>query len=279
MTIPLSIPGIEVQVLHSTILNRDLQLFVKLPWSYEHSNKAYAVLYTTDANRSFFTYSSTSLIFETPGSDTPEIIIVGIGYRLDVERIKGLVQWASWRTRDLTPTSRPEVDQWWEQRLSPLLEGEPVEVRSGGAQDFLTAITEEIIPFIEGHYHISPGDSGLAGYSYGGLFTLYTLFHAPELFQRYFAGSPSIWQQLFTDEEKYATIHSDLEAKLFISAGERETDLIEKFTLLIEKLESRHYPGLDLQTQLFSGEGHASAYAAAVSRALCVLYNPDWHNL
>jgi predicted alpha/beta superfamily hydrolase len=276
MIIPLSVPGIEVQSLHSTILNRELQLYIKLPWSYERSSNVYPVLYCTDANRSFFTYSTNSLIFETPGPDTPEILIVGIGYRLDADRIKGLVQWASWRTRDLTPVSRSEIDQWWIERLSPMLEGEAIEVHSGGAPYFLDAITNEVIPFIEANYRFSAMDRGLAGYSYGGLFTLYVLFHAPELFQRYFAGSPTMWRQLFTDEEAYAATHKDLPAKLFLTAGEHEADLLEEFNLLLETLKSRNYPGLDLQTQIFSDEGHASAYAAAVSRALCVLYHPGW---
>jgi predicted alpha/beta superfamily hydrolase len=278
MIIPLSLPGIEAQLLHSTVLQRELQLFIKLPWSYEHSSTVYPVLYCTDANRSFFTYSTSSLIFETPGPKTPEILIVGIGYCVDAKRIRGLAQWTQWRTYDLTPTSRTEIDQWWVERLSHLIEGEIFEVHSGGARDFLAAITEEIIPFIEANYRVSTTDRGLAGYSYGGLFTLYALFHAPELFRRYFAGSPTMWQQLFTDEQAYANTHSDLPAKLFISAGENEINLREKLNLLLETLKSRNYPGLDLQTHVFKGEGHASAYAAAVARALCVLYNPDWLN-
>ena len=279
MQIPLQIPGIEVQLLHSAILDRDLQLFIKLPWSYERSDKTYPVLFTTDANRSFPVYATTSLIFETPGPDTPEILIVGIGYRVDVERIKGLAQWAAWRTHDLTPTSRVEIDKWWQDRLSQIVEGELFEIRSGGAQELLQAISEEIIPFIDANYRVISDDRGLAGYSYGGLFTLYALFHNPELFKRYFAGSPTIWSQVAVDEEAYASTHSDLPVKLFITAGEKEVELLKKLSPFIKKLQSRNYPGLDLTTQIFSGEGHATATPAAISRALCVLYNPDWLNL
>lgn len=279
MLIPLQIPGIEVQLLHSTILDRDLQLFIKLPWSYEHSDKTYPILYTTDANRNFPIYATTSLIFETPGPDTPEIIIVGIGYRLDAERVRGLAQWAGWRTHDLTPTHRAEIDNWWQDRLSQIVGGELFEIHSGGAQDFLQAISEEIIPFIETNYRVISDERGLAGYSYGGLFTLYALFHKPELFKRYFAGSPTMWDQVTIDEEAYASTHSNLPAKLFITAGEKEVELLKKLSPFISKLQSRGYPGLDLSTQIFTGEGHATAAPAAISRALCVLYNPDWGNL
>lgn len=279
MTIPLNIPGIEVQSLHSNLLNRDLQLYIKLPWSYTHSDKVYPVLYCTDANRSFPIYSTMSLIYETPGPDTPEILIVGIGYKVDPDRMKGLMQWTMMRTHDLTPVNRTDVDQWWVDRLTPLLVGEKVAVQSGAAGDFLASIQSEIIPFIEAHYRVSPTDRGLAGFSYGGLFTLYTLFHAPELFQRYFAGSPSMWQQLFVDEENYASTHTDLSAKLFITAGSNETELLDSLRLFLERLRSRSYPDLDLITHIFEGLGHASSYAAAVSRALCVLYNQAWLKL
>jgi predicted alpha/beta superfamily hydrolase len=279
MTIPVTLPGIEVQSLHSNILNRDLQLYIKLPWSYDRSDTVYPVLYCTDANRSFPIYSTMSLIYETPGPETPEILIVGVGYKVDPDRMKALAQWTIWRTHDLTPVNRIDIDQWWQHRLSPLVDGEKVEVQSGAAADFLNCIQKEIIPFIEAQYRVSPTDRGLAGFSYGGLFTLYTLFHAPELFIRYFAGSPTMWQQLFLDEENYASTHTDLSAKLFITAGSNETELLKDLNGFIERLRSRNYPGLDLITHIFEGVGHASSYAASVSRALCVLYNQAWLKL
>jgi predicted alpha/beta superfamily hydrolase len=278
MIIPLQIPGIEVQLLHSAILDRDLQLFIKLPWSYERSDKAYPVLFTTDANRSFPIYATTSLIFETPRPDIPEILIVGIGYCLDAARVKGLAQWAVWRTLDLTPISRPEEDQWWAERLSTLLQGESIEVHTGGAEKFLSAIRDEIIPFIETSYRVSSEDRGLAGYSDGGLFNLYALFHQPELFTRYFAGSPSMWNQVSIDEEAYASTHTDLPAKLLITAGEKESDLLENIPPFVSKLQSRNYPGLDLTVHTFADVGHAAAMPVAISWALSVLYHPGWLN-
>lgn len=271
-----SIPGVEVQFLHSDVLKRDLQLYIKLPWSYEQSDKVYPVLYCTDANRSFHLYSTTSLIFETPGPPTSEILIVGIGYSLDPDRMKALVQWSVWRTLDLTPIHRAEIDQWWVDRLSPLPGGETVKVHTGGSQDFLTCITQEIIPHIETSYRVSSADRGLAGYSDGGLFTLYALFRAPGLFQRYFAGSPSMWQQLFVEEADYASTHTDLPGKLLITAGANELELLEKLNILLERLRSRKYPRLELLTHFFTDEGHASAYPASVSRALSTLYHEGW---
>jgi predicted alpha/beta superfamily hydrolase len=271
-------PGIEVQDLYSRLTNQDLQLFVKVPWYYDRSDAIYPVLFSLDGNRAFPLYSTPSLIYETPGTNTKEIVIVGIGYKTDSDRIRGLTQWAAWRTRDLTPVRRVEIEQYWNERLSALLEGEDLNVQTGGAALFLRSLQEEIIPFIERHYRVSSTDRGLAGYSYGGLFSLYALFHDPEVFRRYFAGSPSMWDALFEYEENYASSHHDLNARLFITAGSNEAGLLEPVQRLVRCLQSRGYPELEVLTHIFEGEGHSSAYAASVSRALCVLYNQDWLN-
>jgi predicted alpha/beta superfamily hydrolase len=213
------------------------------------------------------------LIYETPETSGDEIIIVGIGYKLDEQRIMGLAQWAAWRTRDFTPNQSTDTEEFWKTKLSALVGGDFRDVQSGRAAQFLKSLREEIIPFAETNYRISSDGRGLAGYSYGGLFTLYALFHAPELFTRYFAGSPTMREQLFEYEEQYASTNSDLAAKVFMTEGELESDLHDPIQRMANRLRSRGYPGLDLQTHVFAGEGHSSAYAASVSKALRVLYN------
>jgi predicted alpha/beta superfamily hydrolase len=275
MAKPILQPGVEVRMLHSSILNQTLQLYIKLPWSYERSDAPYPVLYCLDGNRSFLLYSTMSMIYETPVVNVQEIVIVGIGYLVADDREKGLAQWAAWRTRDLLPERREKIEEYWKERLSPLMGGEEIQVQSGGARLFLHSIREEINPFIEANYRVSSADRGLAGYSYGGLFTLYTLFHAPQMFTRYFAGSPTMFEKLFEYEENYASSHHDLKARLFITAGGNESDLLEPIRRMVEALKSRMYPGLEVLTYIFEDEGHSSAYAAAVSRALCMLYYED----
>lgn len=268
-------PGIEIRTLHSNLINQDLQLYIKLPWSYEDSDRVYPMLFSLDANRSFPLYSTMSLILETPGFEAEEIVIVGIGYKVNLDRMRGLAEWAMWRTRDLTPERREEVENFWVKRLSALLDGEAPVVQTGGAPNFLKSIREEVIPFIETSYRVSSKDRGLAGYSYGGLFALYSLFHEPDLFTRYFAGSPSMWDVLFEYEENYASRHNDLVAKVFMTAGSMESELSEPIHRMVDRLRSRGYPSLEIKTHLFEGEFHDSAYAASVSRALRVLYSKD----
>jgi hypothetical protein len=265
-------PGVETQSLHSDILNQEYQLHIKLPWSYDSSDTVFPVLFCLDANRAFPLYSTMSLIYETPGTKAEEIIVVGIGYKIDSDRMRGLAEWGIWRTRDLTPVRREETEQYWRDRLSPLLGGEKLVVQTGGAPTFLKSFREELIPYIEANYRVSTKDRGLAGYSYGGLFTLYALFHAADVFKRYFAGSPTIWDQIFEYEEQYASDHDDLKAELCITAGSLEAEVQERVQRMVDRLRSRGYPQLNLHSHTLENEGHASAYAASVSRALRVLY-------
>jgi hypothetical protein len=278
MTAPILQVGVEVREMHSSILHQNLQLYIKLPWSYERSDATYPVLFCLDGNRSFPLYSTMSLIYETPGFNAQEIVIVGIGYQVHDDRFRGLAQWAAWRTRDLLPERNAKIEAYWKERLSSLMGGEEIQVQTGGAPQFLQSLREEIIPFIEANYRVSSTERGLAGYSYGGLFTLYTLFNATQLFTRYFAGSPTVVDKLFEYEESYASTHSNLKARLLITAGSNETDLLEPLRRMVDCLQSRMYPCFEVLTTVFEDEGHTSAYAASVSQALCMLYYEGGRN-
>ncbi len=203
------------------------------------------------------------------------MVVVGIGY---TETPPGdLVGWAIGRTRDLTPTNLPELDRYWTRRVSGGA-GRELPVHTGGAAAFLRSIREELIPWVEANYRVSRTDRALAGYSYGGLFTLYALLVSPGTFQRYFAGSPSIEYDhgvLFRLEEQSAAGRTDLPAQLFLTLGGLEGDTaLDQLTRLADRLRARHYPSLRLQTQIFPGETHRSCVPAAYSRTLRVFYAP-----
>jgi hypothetical protein len=52
-------------------------------------------------------------------------------------------------------------------------------------------------------------------------------------------------------------------------------DLLEPVKRMADRLRSRGYPGLDVLLHVIEGEGHSSTMAAAISRALRVLYGED----
>lgn len=269
---PVSIPNTEMRKLYSEIIGQEFSIYIQLPMSYNRDGTIiYPVMYFTDANRNFPMVANISTLLGFPKTKFPEIIIVGIGYN-----IRGMEDWAAWRTRDLTPTDYPEVNKYWEGLLSKLTGNKDIKIISGGASNFLSFIITELIPFIESNYRVSKSDRALGGYSYGGLFTLFTLFQHPEIFKRYFAGSPSIeWDSgiIFQFEEEYSKLNNDLNAKIFLSAGSLENkSTIDDLNKMISNLRSRNYPNLAIESNIFENENHISCYAAAVMRALVTLY-------
>jgi predicted alpha/beta superfamily hydrolase len=60
-----------------------------------------------------------------------------------------------------------------------------------------------LIPFIESKYRAAKNDRTLMGSSYGGLFTLYAMFHETALFQRYVLTSPALALHAETETDFY----------------------------------------------------------------------------
>ena len=268
---PVSLYDTEQRVIRSKFVNVDFEIYISLPFSYSKSDTTYPVLFSLDANRSFGMVSNLVTILSTPHKEIPEIIVVGIAYP-----INGLEDWVIARNRDYTPTHKPEYDKYWVDRLSKLSGRDDIVVHSGGAERFLYFIREELIPFIESNYRVSSSDRALLGFSLSGLFTIYALFQHPETFQRYLAGSPSInWDGpfVFNIEKDFAAAHQDLPVKLFMSAGGLERkSMLANMKKMSDLLRSRNYPGLQLETQIFENETHASSAAGAISRGLKVIY-------
>ena len=145
------------------------------------------------------------------------------------------------------------------------------EVGTGGAAAFLRVVREELIPDIERRYRTN-GDGTFIGYSLGGLFGIYTLFHQPETFQRMVLVSPSVFWDgnvVYKYEEADASAHKSLPVRLFMSMGEGENDtMIGPMRRLENAMRSRRYDGLHVTTRIFTGERHLSTFPVAMTRGL-----------
>lgn len=225
----------------------------------------------TDGNRTFPMVANISTLLGFPPTGFPQVIVVGIAYD-----IGSMFDWAQWRTRDLTPVTDAWTEQYWEDLLGRMAGDTTIRVETGGAPRFLSFICDELIPFIESEYPVEQGNRALGGYSYGGLFSLFALFERPGTFHRYFAGSPSIHyagRVMFDMEKAFNETHTDLPARLFLTMGGLEEESgINNMKEMAEVLESRHYPGLEVQTHIFEGEGHSSAGPGSIMRAFTNLY-------
>ena len=150
----------------------------------------------------------------------------------------------------------------------------PFKVRR--APDFLCFLKNELIPFIESTYPVDPANRCLAGYSWGGQFTIYSLFHEPELFQKYFIGS-GIWEQNLPDylayEEQLARQRKSLPVRAFFSVGSLEDDQVPYFPQFIEALKRRNYDDFSLESLVIEGANHGSGAAIAFIQGLRALYS------
>jgi predicted alpha/beta superfamily hydrolase len=205
----------------------------------------------------------------------PPPVVVGIGHPTDDEP-----RFMALRNRDLTPT--PVTVREWRPPLG-----------AGQGPKFLRAIASEVMPFVEANFAVT-GDRSVIGWSLGGLFALYALFHEPRIFSRYLIVSPSLWWEdrlPLVWEKQWAASARDLRARVFMAVGAREEApgggwlsedfsdeiiawfrQVTNFRVFARRLKSRAYPGLDFESVVFPDEYHMTVYPAAVARGLVRLF-------
>lgn len=160
---------------YSETLKENRQFYVQFPADYNpNSNTKYPVAFILDGEVLLPTVHNVQNFYS--GGFTPEMILIGISNTTN-------------RTRDLTTSKVTEMY------------GMPFNEANGEANNFSQFIATELIPFVEEKYPVTSFRT-LIGHSYGGLFTLYTMIHQPDLFSNYIAIDPSLdWdnQQLLKE--------------------------------------------------------------------------------
>jgi len=267
-----SLERTEVRKFHSDIIGLDFELWISLPWSYHAGDTIeYPVIYETDPYRQFSIMKGLSDVLSYPLPYMKEVIIVGIGYGGTGQ--EATLNWVLGRIRDYTPVFDIDMEELYKSRLASMGISD-VEVQTGGAPLYLEFLSDELIPFIESTFPADSSTRMLTGYSLGGLLGMYVLFQKPELFDKYFIGSPSIHYAddiTFEYEGRYARQHSDLHAEVFLTAGALEERTSKNVMRMEELLLSRNYPNLIMNTVIFEKESHASCFPGALSRSLIEL--------
>jgi uncharacterized protein len=250
----------ETRSFPSSIMGVNYQISTCFPQNYPEANRKYPVIYLLDGETFIGLVSGivSGLIW---GQVIPDCLIIGIGHDINT-----LDEWWSARAVDLNPPENPKVayPTW----MHPF--------RNRRAPDFLRFIKNELIPFIETTYQADPTERCLAGYSWGGQFGIYSLFHEPELFQKYFIGS-GIWEHMLPDylayEEQLARQRKSLPVRAFFSVGSLEDDQAPYFPQLIEALKHRNYDDFCMESLVIEGANHGSGAALAYIQGLRALYS------
>lgn len=260
------------------------QISLGLPKSYfTDPTKIFPVVYMVDANIEFEAVVGLARLMQLGGL-IPEFAVVGIGYPLAGNYGDGLAEFGKRRARDLTSTTDERYGQFIADAFN--VDGT---IETGGSEQFLGFIADELLPLIEGQYRLDPDDRTLLGHSAGGHFALYVLLRQPQLFNRYAVGSPSLGLgdgRLFDLEQEHASKSEDLPARLFLGIGSEEesssqsqtsymeqiisVSLVNRFTAL---LQGRGYQNLSMSTKVFEGHGHFDVFGPFVTTGLDYLFS------
>jgi predicted alpha/beta superfamily hydrolase len=252
----------EMRSFPSSIMGVNYQISTWMPLNYPDSHRKYPVIYLLDGEAFFGLVSGivSGLVY---AQVIPECLVVGVGHEVNSSD-----EWWQARAVDMNPPENPNVPspEWMK----------PFKVRR--APDFLRFFKNELIPFIESTYQTDPADRCLAGYSWGGQFTINSLFHEPELFQKYFIGS-GIWEYNLHDhlayDEQFARQRKSLPVLAFFSVGSLEDDQVPYFHQFMEVLKRRNYKDFCLEARVLEGENHSSGCAVAYIQGLRALYTSN----
>ena len=277
MTEPMTVLHSEVRMLSSKDTGKNYRITISLPlgygapagesWPFSDMPPKWPVVYVLDGNWYAGMVAGIIRPMAWCGSTT-DAIVVGIGYPEDANPIEAVRESFTRRDFDLTPVRDEAVEQAMEKahgRLTP----------NGGAGRFLQFLKDELIPVIERDYRADPARRILVGHSYGGLFGLYAMFEAPDLFDSLILGSPTLTygeRWLFRHEAEIAQTHHWLPAKVYLFVGELEEDLND--TTMTDTLrmgailQGRKYEGFSLLKQVFANQNHCEVAAPGIQWGL-----------
>lgn len=164
---------------------------------------------------------------------TPELIVVGIPNAGD-----------EMRRRDYTP---------------PYMRLDADGAATGQAHRFLEFLGKELIADIDRGYRTTPARM-LAGHSRGGLFVVYSLIEAPDLFDARLAHSPALWRddgRIVAELAKWLGKPAGRPAYLYLSLGDRENEKMRRaFDHATALLRTRSGPSLPWRADITAGANH-----------------------
>ncbi len=254
----------DVLIIHSKILNEDRTMYIHYPKP-DSTNliKRFPVLYLLDGESHFDMLSQyTDYLSRWDVNVIPRMIVVGI---INTKR-----------TRDLTPT-KSIINYFGQPDTNTVSWMKP----SGGGEQFLQFIQDELIPYIDQHYKTQPYKI-FAGHSFGGIASIYCMLTHPDMFSAYIALSPSFWwdgEYVLKLADKKLIKETALNKKLFFSdasEGVRDsssfhTNLLKFDTILANKA----LKGLDYKYNYYPTETHMTEPVVGYYDALRFIYK-DW---
>ncbi|MDH5706060.1 MAG: alpha/beta hydrolase-fold protein [Candidatus Aminicenantes bacterium] len=228
------------EVVHSAILDEDRNVYIFLPDGYSRSEEIYPVLYMLYSEAPDFHFNTGVVAGLSRMRMIPKMITVAF----DLGDGRG----------DLTPTKSADYGP-----------------TSGGADNFLKFIKDELIPFIEKNYRTAP-QRLFWSHSIGGLFGVFVLLKEPGVFHSVLVSSP--WMVYDRDQryilkntESFLRKRSKQTNFLYICVGD-EQNLIPEIEEFLRILEKNKLEGLTWKYVKMPDENHMSILARSLTESL-----------
>lgn len=147
----------------------------------------------------------------------------------------------------------------------------------GGQDELLDFLHDKVMPAVAARFPVNPNHQSLYGHSFGGMFTLYTLFTRPEMFNHYISASPSLWwsdRYLLEHERGFRqhvengesnVIHRSLS---LIVGGNESLQTQQDAQQLLQRISDLSAYGLRSSFFVQEGEDHMSVPFSIESRIL-----------
>ncbi|WKK82767.2 alpha/beta hydrolase-fold protein [Marivirga arenosa] len=238
--------------IHSNILDEEREYWISLPESYsniENSYKEYPILIVLDGDAHFKSISG-MLDYMSSGYNgntrVPEMIVVAI------QNVN--------RRRDFTPDKVVTVR----------------ENDTGGGENFLSFLEDELIPELDQKYRTIPYRI-LFGHSLGGLLATHAYMKEETLFNAFIAVDPSFgtWDANTMDQKIAAVTENSFDRYLYLATanwGKRNFTNRDRHLRLFEALNSKCDGQFPAKYEYFENENHGSVPPLAFYNAITSIF-------
>jgi len=245
-----SLAPLEKHTIHSEEIDDDFTIEFRVSENFDPS-QPYTMIYIPDATLGLGTY--------VLGKDSlwsaqvpPQCVVAAIGHvgSTDMKR-----------RRDFIPSNA----------------GGHREKNFGNAHLFYEFLKSSIIPLVEKQFP-KQKRKVLIGHSFSGLFCLYAALQNENLFDTYFAISPSVWandRELLKIEEAFAEKNKSWNAKIVMYAGGLEVfnKVLSSTRSFLNNTQQRNYEGFSISLDVISAANHFSIRKPAIDRIFASLRN------
>ncbi|MBG0787786.1 MAG: alpha/beta hydrolase, partial [Anaerolineaceae bacterium] len=240
-------PPITVS-LRSEILGEDRKIYLQLPEGYGQVQKKYPIFVVLDGEWLFEIVRANLLFYsdiEVMGNILPEMILVGI------ENTD--------RDRDFVPTPDPQDP--------------PIFKTAGKADIFAEFLTQELLPYLEHEYDTLPNRTVL-GWSFSGLFALYTAVQHQDLFNNYLCLGPAIWwdDELVIHLFREIPLRHKKRAVITCGSDEKGGAVYDSVQNLLKVLEEEKPANFEFEYIEFDDLGHSWSVPQAIAQGLLHLF-------